>query len=45
MVVDRKEEAGEEVVDAVYEEEEDVDLGILMVAVMMNGKLQASMEG
>ena len=45
MVVDRKEEAGEEVVDAVCEEEEDVDLGILMVAVMMNGKLQASMEG
>ena len=39
-----KEEAGEEVVDAVDEEEENVYLGILMLVVMMNGKLQASME-
>ena len=39
-----KEEAGEEVVDAVDEEEEDVDMRILMIVVMMNGKLQVLME-
>ena len=39
-----KEEAGEEVVNAVEEEEEDLDLGILMRVVMINGNLQASME-
>ena len=40
-----KEDAGEEVVDAVdEEEEEDADLGILILVVMINGKLQASMK-
>ena len=38
------EEAGEEVVEAVDEEEEDVDLGILKLAVMINGRFQALME-
>ena len=44
MVVEGKEDAGEEVVDAVDEEEEDVDMRILMIVVMMNGKLQVLME-
>ena len=44
LVVEREEEAGLEVVDAVDEEEEDVDMGILMIVVMINGNSQASME-
>ena len=39
-----EEEAGLEVVDVVDEEEEDVDMGILMIVVMINGNSQASME-
>ena len=34
----------EEVVNAVDKEEKDVDIGILMLIIMLNGKLQASMD-
>ena len=44
MVVKGEKEAGEEAVDAVDKEGGDMGLGILMLVVMMNGKLQASME-
>ena len=42
--MEEKEEAEEEVVDMVEEYKKDVDMGILMIVVMMNGKLQAFME-
>ena len=39
-----EEEAGLEVVDVVDKYEEDVDLGILMLVVLINGNSQASIE-
>ena len=39
-----EEEAGLEVVDEVDKEKEDVDTGILILVVMINGNLQASKE-
>ena len=42
--MEEKEEAEEEVVDTVEEYKKDVDMGILMIVVMINGNSQASME-
>ena len=39
-----EEEAGIEVVDVVDKYEEDVELGILMLVVLINGNSQASIE-